>query len=793
LSSSSNNTLTGNTASNNTGDGIWLYSSSTNYLTNNTASNNSYYGIYLQSSSNNNLTDNTASNNTKYGIWLYSSSTNTITNNTASNNYYGIYLYSSSTNYLTNNTASNNDHYGIYLYSSSTNYLTNNTASNNSYYGIYLQSSSNNNLTDNTASNNTKYGIYLESSSTNTLIGNTASNNYLSGILLFSSSTNNLTGNTASNNTKYGISLERSSTNTLTNNTMAGNGYNFGLAGYLHPHFIQYMDTNNTVDGKPVYYWLDTQNATVPSNAGYVGIVNSTNITVKNLLMQKNGQGVLFANTTDSRIENVTASNNHYGIFLWSSSANTITNNTLTANDWDGLEIDYTSNNNDILTNNASYNYHNGMSFRSGDNTYVFNNTVTFNGDNGIRVGWSYTLAVDNISILNNTISHNGQDTVNNSKSGARNGIRISQTTNATISGNRVCNNSGSGIRLDSSTNNTIYNNYFSNIYNAFDEDTNTWSITKTPGTNIVGGPFLGGNFWSDYTGEDLVDTDRLGDTLVPYNSSGNITSGGDWLPLVTGVRNSNTGKWYSSIQAAIDAASEGDTIKVYPGTYQENLVITKSLTLTGDPVIDGNGSVGIRIQANDTRVENMIVINSSIGILVYNASFTVQNVTLYNNTATEDEVGICLKDARENLVTSSDIMANKEGIEINQSSNNTIEWNWIEHNTGGGTGVNVTADSTNNVIENNCFIENEPQAVDNALGGGNNNWDGNYWSPLPGIANYTIQGDALSVDNTPLETCPLEILPMPVPALMPIGLIALVTVLSGIAALTITTKRKRR
>lgn len=428
------------------------------------------------------------------------------------------------------------------------------------------------------------------------------------------------------------------------------------------------------------------------------------------------------------------------------------------------------------------------MTIRTGNNAYIFNNTVTFNGDNGIRVGWLGGDVVNNISILNNTISHNGQDLYYD----GRNGIRISSTTNATISGNRVCNNSGSGIRLDSSTSNTIYNNYFSNTYNAYDDGNNTWNIAKTLGTNIIGGPYLGGNYWSDYTGEDLVNFDRLGDTLVPYNSSGNITTGGDWLPLVTGVRNNNTGKWYVSIQAAIDAASEGDTIKVYPGTYHENLVINKSLTLTGDPVIDGNGSVGIWIQANDTLVENMVVINSSIGIFVYNASFTVQNVTLNNNTVTGDEVGICLKDARENLVSSSDIMDNKEGIEINQSSNNTIEWNWIENNTGGGTGVNVTAGSTYNVIENNCFFENLPQAVDNALGGANN-WDGNYWSPPPGITgDYTIQGAAGSVDTTPLEGCPLELLPAPVPALTPIGFIALISVLSVIAATTIA-KRKRR
>ncbi|MEA1984923.1 MAG: NosD domain-containing protein [Euryarchaeota archaeon] len=247
LSSSSNNTLTSNTASNNSFYGIYLFSSNNNTLTSNTASNNTLHGIFLQYSSDNTLTNNTASNNSFYGICLRDSSdNNTLTNNTASNNSYGIYLLSSSNNTLTSNTVSSNL-YGIYLRSSSdNNTLTSNTVSSNSR-GIYLLSSSNNTLTSNTASNNTNSGIFLQSSSDSTLTNNTASNNIYYGIRLDSSSNNTLTSNTASNNTDYGIFLSYSSNNTLTSNTASNNTDN-GIDLYSSNNNLIYNNLFNNSD-----------------------------------------------------------------------------------------------------------------------------------------------------------------------------------------------------------------------------------------------------------------------------------------------------------------------------------------------------------------------------------------------------------------------------------------------------------------------------------------------------------------------------------------------------------------
>jgi parallel beta-helix repeat protein len=511
---SNSNILHDNTANSNNYGGIHLSDSSDNTLTNNNASNN-WCGIDLRRLNNNNaLINNTVSNN-DIGISLwYSSNYNTLTNNTAnSNSQYGTLLYDSSNNTLVNNTfiddglrveavhcrntvenntvngkplvylenTSNftiqtagqvilvnctnitvenlnlqNTSIGVQLMETDDCKIANNVVSNNDWGGIGLDYSNNNALANNTASDNV-LGIWLRSSSSNTLQNNNATNNKY-GIDLYDSNNNTLIGNTANSNNGYGISLDDSSNNTLRSNTMSGNTYNIDV-GDGPSSYTQNIDTSNTVDGKPIYYWIDQQDKQVIGDAGFVGLVNCTNITVKDLTLTNNAYGVLFAYTENSRIENVTASNNmNDGIHLWCSSNNTLTGNSANSNNDYGICLLYS--NNTTLTNNiVSFNYR-GIHQSSSSNNTLSGNTANLN-DYGIYMRCSS----NHNTLQNNTASDNiiSDDIVMGDEDfgfSNGNGIYLCDSSNNILQSNTANSNENCGIYMRcSSNNNTLQNN----------------------------------------------------------------------------------------------------------------------------------------------------------------------------------------------------------------------------------------------------------------------------------------------------------------------------------------------
>jgi len=233
---------------------------------------------------------------------------------------------------------------------------------------------------------------------------------------------------------------------------------------------------------------------------------------------------------------------NYRGIRLYDVENGAIMKTTMTENYW-GVRFE-SSNYNNISENFIAGNTAGILLCGSSSNNLISGNQVVGNGYALRLTGSSDYNIISGNNITGNTEYGIGADDWSNYN---------------IISGNLITGNGGAGIGLGASSN-LVYNNYFSNPVNAIVDWSNDFNITKTPGRNIVGGPYLGGNYWSDYTGAD-ADGDGIGDT--PYYISGGAGTI-DNLPLVPvpiltiTITNTKNGKTETITLELIDEDHDG-------------------------------------------------------------------------------------------------------------------------------------------------------------------------------------------------------------------------------------------
>jgi|YelNatPaOPRAMG01_1025707.scaffolds.fasta_scaffold53200_1 parallel beta-helix repeat protein len=221
---------------------------------------------------------------------------------------------------ITGNVISKIDSFGILLSQCSTGKVSGNKLENaeDALSGIRLDDTSGIDLSNNTITQFNE-GIVLSRSRDNAVAENTLRSNVNSAIYVEKSPRNFFANNIVLAAWK-GMSLSESPNCTLRKNVISGGNYNFGVFGYTAEDFTIDIDASNTVNGKPVYYLMNQANLVVnPStfpNVGYLGIVNSRNVTVEGLSLRDNLCGLLLAHTTDSRVNRNSLINNQVGIYL---------------------------------------------------------------------------------------------------------------------------------------------------------------------------------------------------------------------------------------------------------------------------------------------------------------------------------------------------------------------------------------------------------------------------------------------------------------------------------------------
>ncbi len=371
------------------------------------------------------------------GILLIYTTDSTISRNTVTSSGMGVTLVNSSRNTISENSIESQN--GILLMGSSFNNVTGNNlvgdAKTPQTNGINLDSSSKNNLLNGNRVVGYYFGVHETNyyASLNSVVGNDFSDN-TNGISC--QGTNVITDNNITRNNGTAISVDGNlstimgntlrdngrgieligSGNVLRNNTMENNGVNFNSVDAQ----VNDVDVSNTVNGKPIYYWVNLQNITVPSDAGYVCLINCTNITVQNLQLSNNGQGIALSGTSNSTISKNTVTSNIRGILLLSSKGNVISENSIAYNTIDGIHCS-NSVTNSLMKNTVAKNSLGISMVGSSENTIVEN---LLKENNGFAMEFT-----ENQS--NNVLYHN--DFINNK---VQSGLQVSMPAGAPFAKN---------------------------------------------------------------------------------------------------------------------------------------------------------------------------------------------------------------------------------------------------------------------------------------------------------------------------------------------------------------------
>lgn len=328
--------------------------------------------------------------------------------------------------------------------------------------------------------NNFGTGISLNGASFNIIENNVITNTDEEGIYVFSGTNNSIRNNRIIDTQNYGIDLRNTLHNRIENNVIKNStNYDFHITVNSTLYCDNFLSNNRGSNGHQI---ILVNNASIISNSKLSELVlcDADNSKINRVLIDNSGfnnNGILLIRTENSILKDVTVKHSSKGIFMI-----------------------------------------------YGVNITILNSAFNNNRREGI-IMWEGGLN----SIIKSFI--NGNDLA----------LELSNARNNTLHSNYFTGNSD-GIDIeddDDLGNNLFYNNFFNNTWNIIDidgEGINNWNTTLTSGINIVGGPFIGGNFWANYSGTGFSQTcidannDRICDQ--PYLLENYYINNTDYLAL---------------------------------------------------------------------------------------------------------------------------------------------------------------------------------------------------------------------------------------------------------------------
>ncbi len=638
-----------------------------------------------------------------YGVSVYQPSTRlervTITNLATADWFYGVSFWDTHGGRINAVTATR-DQYGIILQTSTGNLVDSNTAQGNSQGGILLLAGSDRNMVFKNLAETNTWGFYLSAAQKNTVLSNFATANRENGIGLYSAGNNTVVNNFLNNTQNAEFQSTVLPNNWSVNLSLGTNiigGVLFGGNYWASPGGTGYSETaadadvngicdqpytvgTGNVDQNPLHSTGRNPFAAIPVN-------NSTVIT-------EPGTYVLQADITsdapvciDIRSSDVTFDGNGhtisgqgtfntYGVSVYNESRQLerVTVKNLTAIKW-GYGISYMNTQQGTIEHCTLTDDIYGVVLSTSSTTMLRDLVARSNLQGGILF-----LAESTANTLYNCTAESN-----------RWGVFLSSASDSLLLNNRIANNNMSGLSLIAANGNTIVNNYFTNTNNTNFEDqlgSNYWNMPVTPGNNIAGGPFYGGNYWGgpNATGfSDITpDDDNNGICDQPYHLTATNV---DQYPL----RNVSPLGLYYPIT--------GPTVITRPGRYlvmQDFAAPEAQIGIdvrSSDVIIDGLGhsitggkkfnSNGLSVYNESVQLSNVTVSNLSFGSWFIGANYlNTRDSRTENLTTIGNDYGIVMALGERMLLNSSDVSANTyDGLSISSVT--------------GSRFVDITADSS--------------------------------------------------------------------------------------------------
>ena len=250
-------------------------------------------------------------------------------------------------------------------------------------------------------------------------------------------------------------------------------------------------------------------------------------------------------NARNTFSNNLLAFYKKWGFYLWQTTDNLFSHNNMTgeAGSFGVYWIDQIEGFNQFIDNTVTGGY-TGM-YIAGYSSRFTGNTISGTSAAGISLDFSpNNTLIDNVGTGNSQMFVNlynswNNNLINNTVQGNAIGFSLSNASYNLFWNNTITDSSDQGIRFyfdPASASNSFIDNYFDNTNNvgwSYGVGANIWNATRRSGTNIIGGPTFGGNYWATPSGTGFsqkcvdADSDGICDTSYKLNT-GNV----DNLPL---------------------------------------------------------------------------------------------------------------------------------------------------------------------------------------------------------------------------------------------------------------------